>query len=73
MTMEELAEGYVKFRESVFSLWGIARRCPPGLAAAYVSLHVNAALRRVNSQLRDHYKNYFKWLKQSDLGEQINK
>ena len=71
MTLEELAEGYVKFRESVFSLWGIPRRCPPGLSAAYVALQVNAALRRVTSRFRDHYKNYFNWLQQADLGKQI--
>jgi radical SAM superfamily enzyme YgiQ (UPF0313 family) len=65
MTLEELAEGYVKFRESVFSLWGIARRRPAGLAVTSAYLHVNAALRRVTSRFRDHYENYFNWLKQS--------
>ncbi|MCL4500642.1 MAG: B12-binding domain-containing radical SAM protein [Deltaproteobacteria bacterium] len=73
MTLGELAEGYVKFREAVFSLWGIARRYPAGLAVASAYLHVNAALRRVNSRFRDHYENYFNWLKQAGLGDQINK
>jgi radical SAM superfamily enzyme YgiQ (UPF0313 family) len=68
MTLEELAEGYVKFRESVFSLWGITRRLATGLWACPLPfLHVNIALRRVTSRLRDHYKNYFNWLKQSGL------
>ncbi|MFA5098540.1 MAG: radical SAM protein [Candidatus Margulisiibacteriota bacterium] len=68
MTLEELAEGYVKFRESVFSLWGITRRLPTGLWSCPLPfLHVNIALRRVTSRIRDHYRNYFKWLKQSGL------
>ncbi|MCL4503299.1 MAG: B12-binding domain-containing radical SAM protein [Deltaproteobacteria bacterium] len=71
MSLAELAEGYLKFREAVFSLWGIARRYPAGLAVASAYLHVNLALRRVNHRLRDHYENYFNWLKQADLGGQI--
>ena len=31
----------------------------------YVYLHWNFALRRVTFGLRDHYKNYFDWLKTS--------
>ena len=68
MTMEQLAEGYLKFRESVFSLWGIGRRLPTGLwSCPGPFLHVNLALRRVTSRLRDHYKNYFNWLGQANL------
>jgi radical SAM superfamily enzyme YgiQ (UPF0313 family) len=74
MTLAELTEGYLKFRESVFSLRGIARRLPAGLSVnPYAYIRMNAALRRVTSRLRDHYKNYFDWLKQSHMGEQINK
>jgi radical SAM superfamily enzyme YgiQ (UPF0313 family) len=70
MTLTELAEGYLKFRESVFSLWGIGRRLPTGLwACPLLFLHVNLALRRVTSRLRDHYKNYFGWLRKSNIAE----
>jgi radical SAM superfamily enzyme YgiQ (UPF0313 family) len=74
MSLEELTTGYLKFRESVFSLWGIARRLPTGLSVnPYAYIHMNAALRRVTSRLRDHYNNYFNWLNQSHMGERINK
>ncbi len=50
LSLAELAEGYVKFRESVFSLWGIGRRLATGLRACPLPfLHVNIALRRVTS------------------------
>lgn len=68
MTLEQLAEGYLKFRESVFSLWGIGRRLPTGLwSCPGPFLHVNLALRRVTSRFREHYKNYFGWLRQSNI------
>ena len=66
MTLEELAEGYMKFRESLFSLRSIAHRLLAGVAVnPYVYLHWNFALRRVTFGLKDHYKNYFDWLKNS--------
>lgn len=66
MTLEELAEGYMKFRESLFSLRSIAHRFLAGFSVnPYVYLHWNFALRRVTFGLRDHYKNYFNWLKTS--------
>jgi radical SAM superfamily enzyme YgiQ (UPF0313 family) len=68
MTLTELTEGYLKFRESVFSLGGIGRRLATGLWACPMPfLHVNLALRRVTSRLRDHYKNYFSWLRKSNI------
>ena len=66
MTLEELAEGYMKFRESLFSLRSIAHRLLAGFSVnPYVYLHWNFALRRVTFGLKDHYKNYFNWLKNS--------
>jgi radical SAM superfamily enzyme YgiQ (UPF0313 family) len=68
MTLAELTEGYLNFRESVFSLGGISRRLPAGLwACPLIFFHVNAALRRVTSRLREHYKNYFTWLEQAGI------
>jgi radical SAM superfamily enzyme YgiQ (UPF0313 family) len=68
MTLEQLAEGYLRFRESVFSLRGIGRRLATGLwACPGPFLHVNLALRRVTSRMRDHYQNYFDWLGQANL------
>jgi len=63
MTLEDLVKGYLKFHESVYSLWGISRRLPAALAvnpSAYI--HINATRRRLNSRLRDHYRNYFNYL-----------
>jgi hypothetical protein len=66
MTLEEVAEGYLKFRESLFGLRSIAHRLLAGAAVnPSVYLHWNFALRRVTFGLRDHYKNYFNWLKNS--------
>ena len=66
MTLEELAEGYMKFRESLFSLRSNAHRFLAGVSVnPYVYLHWNFALRRVTFGLNDHYKKYFSWLKNS--------
>jgi radical SAM superfamily enzyme YgiQ (UPF0313 family) len=63
MTMQELAEGYMKFRKSVFSLMGIAHRFPAGISVnPYAYIHLNAAFRRTTFELKKHYQNYFKWL-----------
>jgi radical SAM superfamily enzyme YgiQ (UPF0313 family) len=68
MTLEELSAGYLQFRLSTFSLRGILRRLPAGLAAgglAYFS--VNAAWRRASLGIKQHYRNYFRWLKEAHL------
>ena len=63
MTVEDLAEGYTKFRVSLLSLRGIARRLPAGMPVnLYVYFNVIAAFRRTTAELKEHYKNYFRWL-----------
>jgi len=63
MTLAELAEGYLKFRQSLFGFRSIAQRFF-GAVNPYVYLHLNAAFRRTTIGLREHYQNYFKWLKE---------
>jgi radical SAM superfamily enzyme YgiQ (UPF0313 family) len=66
MSVEELAEGYEKFRRSLFSFKGIARRFPAGFAVnPYAFLQLNVAMHRTTSMLREHHQNYFNWLKTS--------
>jgi radical SAM superfamily enzyme YgiQ (UPF0313 family) len=66
MTVEELVQGYLKFRKSLFGLKGTAYRLFAGISVnPLVYLHFNAASRRITSRLKDHYKNYFNWLQSS--------
>ncbi len=66
MTLEELAGGYMKFRQSLFSIRGIAHRLFAGISVnTYAYLHLNAAFRRTTLSLKEHYKNYFNWLEKS--------
>ena len=63
LTLEELTQGYLQFRKSVSSFWGIARRFPVNLKVnPYIFLQVNAAIRRLTGNLKDHYQNYFNYL-----------
>jgi radical SAM superfamily enzyme YgiQ (UPF0313 family) len=64
MTIKELIEGYLKFRASLYSFTGIARRLLPWVAVnPYAYYHLNASLRRTTPWLREHYQGYFSWLK----------
>jgi radical SAM superfamily enzyme YgiQ (UPF0313 family) len=66
MSVEELAKGYLKFRQSLFSFRGIARRFSAGIAVnPQAFLHLNVAMQRNTSRLREHQQNYFNWLKTS--------
>jgi len=63
MSPEELAEGYVRFRESLFSLKSIAHRFSAQLRVnPHAYLGMNFAYRHTTSVLRQHYKTYFEWL-----------
>jgi len=63
MTVQDLAEGYTKFRVSLASLEGIARRLTAGMSVnLYAYFNIAAAFRQTNEQLKEHYKNYFRWL-----------
>jgi hypothetical protein len=68
MSPQQLAEGYVRFRESLFSLRGIIRRFSAQLRVnPYAYLGMNFAYRHTTSVLRKHYKSYFKWLEKNQL------
>ncbi len=63
MSLEELAAGYLQFRNALFSYRGIARRFPGGLAvSAWAYLQLNLAFRRTARGLGEHYQAYFRWL-----------
>jgi len=66
MTVEDLAEGYTKFRESLLSLRGILRRLPAGMSNLYVYFNIVAAFRRTTGELKEHYENYFRWLERPE-------
>jgi hypothetical protein len=68
MTVGELSLGYLQFRLSTFSLRGILRRLPAGLAAGGLTyFSINAAWRRASLGIKQHYRNYFRWLKKARL------
>jgi radical SAM superfamily enzyme YgiQ (UPF0313 family) len=66
MSPEELAEGYARFRESLFSVKGIIHRFSAQLRVnPYAYLGLNIAFRSTTSVLRQHYKTYFNWLEKN--------
>jgi radical SAM superfamily enzyme YgiQ (UPF0313 family) len=68
MSTGELAEGYVRFRESLFSVKSIVHRFSAQLRVnPYAYLGLNLAYRHTTSVLRQHYKRYFNWLEKNAL------
>jgi radical SAM superfamily enzyme YgiQ (UPF0313 family) len=66
MTIEELAEGFVKFRTSLYSVRSIAHRLLNGISPSlYAALQLNIAFRRTTRWLKQHYQSYFKWLREA--------
>jgi radical SAM superfamily enzyme YgiQ (UPF0313 family) len=64
MTIEELAEGFIKFRTSLYSVRGIAHRLLAGISPNfYAGLQLNIAFRRTTHWLKKHYHSYFTWLR----------
>jgi radical SAM superfamily enzyme YgiQ (UPF0313 family) len=63
MSPEELAEGYIRFRESLFSIKSILHRLPAQLRVnPYAYVGMNVTLRRTTAGMREHYNRYFRWL-----------
>ncbi|MGA2465915.1 MAG: radical SAM protein [Thermodesulfobacteriota bacterium] len=65
MEPEELAERYLDFREEFFSWASIIQRGYAQLRVApLVYLGANLAYRKTTKLMKEHFKNYFKWLRQ---------
>jgi radical SAM superfamily enzyme YgiQ (UPF0313 family) len=63
MTVEELAEEYMHFRERLFGVRGILQRLPAQISLSPVTfLGVAMGFRRTTALLKRHYRRYFKWL-----------
>ncbi len=63
MSPEQLADGYIRFRESLFSIRGILHRLPAQLRVnPYAYIGMNLTLRRTTAGIREHYSRYFKWI-----------
>jgi radical SAM superfamily enzyme YgiQ (UPF0313 family) len=63
MSVEELAEEYMRFRERLFGVRGILRRLPAQLRLNPVTyLGVTMGFRRTTALLKRHYRRYFNWL-----------
>lgn len=66
MSPEELAEGYVRFRESLFSVKGILHRFSGQLRVnPWVYLGLNVAFKHTTKVLTKHYRRYFEWLERN--------
>ena len=63
MTFEELMEGYMRFRERLFSLKGILLRLAAQYRVAPVAfLGSSLSFRHTTGLLKEHYKGYMDWL-----------
>jgi radical SAM superfamily enzyme YgiQ (UPF0313 family) len=63
MSFEELTEGYLRFRQQLYSLKGILFRFPAQVLIkplAYIAMSL--AFHRTTGLLKEHYKRYFDWL-----------
>jgi len=63
MSFEELTEGYLRFRQQLYSLKGILLRFPAQVRIkplAYIAMSL--AFHRTTGLLKEHYKRYFDWL-----------
>ena len=69
MKFDELVEGYLRFRERLFSLKGILARFWAQLRIDPLTyLLSNMAFRHTTGLLREHYRRYFSWLESEKIG-----
>jgi hypothetical protein len=63
MTVDDLAEGYMQFRENLYSLKSVFSRLLGQVSRHPIAyLGLNMAFRQTTTQLKAHYNRYFKWL-----------
>jgi len=63
MTLRDLTDGYMHFRQRLFGLGGILRRLPVQIAVDPVAyLGLSMAFRSTTGLLEEHYRRYFRWL-----------
>jgi radical SAM superfamily enzyme YgiQ (UPF0313 family) len=65
MSPEELAEKYLDFRDQFFSYSSVFRRSYAQLRVSpLIYIGANIAYRKTTKLMREHFRNYFDWLKQ---------
>jgi radical SAM superfamily enzyme YgiQ (UPF0313 family) len=69
MAPEELAEKYLDFRERFFSCSSIIQRAyAQRRVAPLVYLGANSAYRKTTKLMKEHFRNYFSWLREQKNG-----
>ncbi|MCX7703312.1 MAG: B12-binding domain-containing radical SAM protein [Planctomycetota bacterium] len=64
MSPEELSERYLNFRKDFFSFSSIVRRSYAQLRVApLIFIGMNLAYRKTTKLLKEHFSNYFRWLR----------